>query len=1085
MGDRKRSLAGVVTFLCLLLSGNTAWAACENWAAKIASVQGKVEAKRTDSTQWQAVKLDDTFCPGDHIRVSVNSRAAIILVNETLLRLDQNSAIKLTAVNAKEPSIIELLKGIGHFISRVPRSLKVETPSMNAAIEGTEFVVAVDTNESRVTVFEGTVLASNPIGKLRVTSGESAVAGKNTAPQMGLLAKPRDAVQWALYYPPILDPGLKQADPVYRAAALLNSGRVDEATQILSKLIDNGQAMALQAIIAIIQNHKQQALQQAQRAILLAPDSAAPYIALSYAQQASFDLDAALASADLATLKEHGSALAWARLAELQLSSGDLDEALMSAKIAANLNPELSRAQTVLGYAHLLQIDIDAAMQAFNQAITLDQTDPLPRLGLGLAKIRRNELADGRREIEIAASLDPNNSIVRSYLGKAYFEEKRSPLDTEQFDMAKALDPRDPTPWFYDAIAMQSENRPVEALESLQKSIDLNDNRAVYRSSLQLDQDNAARGASQARIYNNLGFEQLALQQAYSSLTHDPANHSAHRLLADAYAAIPRHEIARVSELLQSQLLQPLNNNPIQPQLAESNLGILDGAGPSDMSPSEFNPMFSRNRTTFQLNAIKGSNKTLGNDAVVSGMHDIFSYSISQFHFETDGFRPNNDLKQDIYDLFIQTRVSDSTSIQAQYREQDTRSGDLLLRFDPDNYQENQRNKKHVQNGRIGFRYQPSPEHSLIWSLVRSEQEESSNNSEIYPDQPGPGMDLLGEEFKTIDSSASTNEIQYLFNSPGLKLVLGLGQTEINRADITISQGSTLPPLDYTIVFYEQESLNLDSNNSNLYIYSNLQLFSDLTVTLGVSSDDYTRNVYQTDGMNPKLGILFNLQRNTLLRAAAFSTIKRPLVANQTIEPTQVAGFNQFFDDPDGSKTERYGIALEHKFSGALYGGIETSKRNVEFPIVNTNTGEISFDDLNERSRRGYLYWTINPELVFSTEYFHEEFDSKRLAPERLKTNRIPLGFSYNAPNGFGARFYAIYVKQEYANNNTVSEDSFWLADTSLSFRLPARAGIIIIGVKNLFDKSFNYYDVDYSGEPGPPLFQPDRFSYAKFALSF
>ena len=77
----------------------------------------------------------------------------------------------------------------------------------------------------------------------------------------------------------------------------------------------------------------------------------------------------------------------------------------------------------------------------------------------------------------------------------------------------------------------QTQNRPVEALRDLQKSIDLNNNRAVYRSKLLLDQDQAARGSSLARIYDNLGFEKRALMETAKSLSLDPASHSAHRFL--------------------------------------------------------------------------------------------------------------------------------------------------------------------------------------------------------------------------------------------------------------------------------------------------------------------------------------------------------------------------------------------------------------------------------------------------------------------------------------------------------------------------------------------------------------------------
>ena len=70
------------------------------------------------------------------------------------------------------------------------------------------------------------------------------------------------------------------------------------------------------------------------------------------------------------------------------------------------------------------------------------------------------------------------------------------PLDEREYAIAKELDPKDPTPWFYDAIAKQTTNRPVEALQDMQKAIELNDNRAVYRSRLLLDSDLAARSAA-------------------------------------------------------------------------------------------------------------------------------------------------------------------------------------------------------------------------------------------------------------------------------------------------------------------------------------------------------------------------------------------------------------------------------------------------------------------------------------------------------------------------------------------------------------------------------------------------------------
>ena len=62
---------------------------------------------------------------------------------------------------------------------------------------------------------------------------------------------------------------------------------------------------------------------------------------------------------------------------------------------------------------------------------------------------------------------------------------------------------------------------------------------------------------------------------------------------------------------------------------------------------------------------------------------------------------------------------------------------------------------------------------------------------------------------------------------------------------------------------------------------------------------------------NPKVGATWSLKSGTTLRAAWFKTLKRTLITDQTLEPTQVAGFNQFFDDP--SATQSRGVRGGHR----------------------------------------------------------------------------------------------------------------------------------------------------------------------------
>ena len=73
-------------------------------------------------------------------------------------------------------------------------------------------------------------------------------------------------------------------------------GRVDEATADIDKALkldpNYGDALALQSIIAVVQNDKGKALRIAQKAVSADPKSATALTALSYAQQANFDLRA-------------------------------------------------------------------------------------------------------------------------------------------------------------------------------------------------------------------------------------------------------------------------------------------------------------------------------------------------------------------------------------------------------------------------------------------------------------------------------------------------------------------------------------------------------------------------------------------------------------------------------------------------------------------------------------------------------------------------------------------------------------------------------------------------------------------------
>ena len=1071
---------------------------CDPAPAKAVSVQGSVEARRVGGGDWQAVKLNDTFCPGDQIRVQPRSRADISLLNQSVLRLNANSAITVEAPKAQRTGAIDLVRGAVHFFSRGPNSLEVKTPFTVAGVRGTEFLVSLEPQRTLLTVFEGTVVADNPSGSLTLRDGESALAeaGKPPAPRM--VVRPRDAVHWALYYPPVIH--ASQA-PGYRAQTLLAVGSVDEARADLARVLQatpkDADALSLQSIMAVVQGDKDQGLQLAQAAVAAEPNSATALIARSYAEQARFDLESARASVQRATEVEPRNALAWARLAEMHSSFGELDKAMSAARRAVEIDPNLSRTQTVLGFAQLTSIEIDAAKQSFGKAIALDQADPLPRLGLGLAKIRDGDLDAGSRDIEVAASLDPSNALVRSYLGKAYYEEKRAPLDQRELGMAKQLDPKDPTPWFYDAIAKQTTNRPVEALQDLEKARELNDNRAVYRSQLLLDSDAAARAASQARIFSELGFQQRALVEGWQAVNRDPTNFSAHRFLADSYSVLPRHEIARVSELLQSQLLAPVTNTPLQPRLAESNLFLISSGGPGTASFNEFNPLFNRDGATLLASGMAAEQDTAGADVVLGGISGKVGYSLGYSKFRTDGFRVNADQKDEIVNAFIQYDLSPHTSVQAEFRTRKTDWGDLKQRFFPDTFSTSLRNHDDGDTYRLGARHSFSPASTLIGSFIHQERDIRATFSEPVDFTLGiPGV--IGDV--NVPQRSQGAELQHLFRSNRFNLRSGIGFFDVDRKDdvqTTLLFPLPSPPFppDTVVPLEDRTVTNGSTKHANAYLYGTVLLPANLNLVLGASYDSVKADVANEDGdqFNPKLGVIWNVTPATTVRAAAFRVLKRTLITDQTLEPTEVAGFNQFFDDANFTKSKRFGAAVDHKFSSTVFGGLETSKRDLTVPWtcndpVLCGTLGPREADWEEKLNRAYAFWAPHRSWAFRAEYIFEQLERDPNftggAARDLDSHRVPLGVRFFHPSGFGAAFTATYWKQkgEFGDVNTFQADSekFWLADAALAYRLPRRNGFISVGASNLFDKEFRFLDIDEAN----PTIQPKRMVFLRLTLA-
>lgn len=1071
---------------CISLAETT-----ERVAGYAVSLQGVVEIRRANQTVWEPARQNDLLMVGDIVRIGAKSRADIALVNETVVRLDQNTTIMFSGPEKDGFSILDLIKGALYFLTNRPRTLKVATPFVNGVIEGTEFYAMVDDVKTLITLFKGRVVLANNEGVLGIREGQSAIALANRAPEIQIVARPRDSVQWTLYYPPVFictPAEMQSAGPsdartfTCKAAELLTVGRVDEAQPDLDRTLSlspgYGPALAMKSIVALVQNEKAKAMELAQKAVQADSRSPSSWMALSYAQQGSHDLEGALKSVEHAVRADPKDALARARLSDLRLSFGFLDTALTDAQEAEKINPRVSRIQTVLGFAYLTNIKINQAKESFKKAFALDQADPLPRLGLGLAMIREGNLETGRREIEIAASLDPQSSLIRSYLGKAYYEEKRESNASEQYTMAKQFDPHDPTPYLYDAFLKQSQNQPVEALDSFQKSIELNDNRIVYRSRLLLDQDLAARSASMSRIYRELGFEQVAMVEVGKSINTDPSNYSAHRFLAETYSLLPRHEQGQANEILQSQLLQPISNNPVPPSMAANNLFILEGTGPGRASFNEFSPLFQRNTASLQLSGVGGEKNTVGDEIILSGIYDNVSISASQYHYETKGFRDNNDRRTNLYNAFIQADLSPNTSIQGEYRNLEHEQGDPELTF-TNSYSSTLRQKENIDSLRFGMRHSPSPHSNILGSFIY--QKGALDTSDV-----SWSWDIQD------DVSNYIAEISYLFSHKPFSLISGLGYRYKRTKEEEIF---------FSLPFRR----NYKEKFANAYVYGRIDIMKNLNVTLGVSGESLRADIrkWDDDQLNPKLGVVWNPWPCTTVRGGLSRTLQQPWLSkkalNPSLEPTQVGGINQFFLGSTGDSAWRYGAAIDQKLPHHLYAGAEILFSDVKAAFWNSQVVPpvIVRRDRDVQNGQVYLNWAPFSWLAMTAQYRYERVDADIAGgfygveeAKKIRTNQGTLGVRYFHPCGITLGTFVAYIYQKgdfvaYTPMGAIftvpAHDRFWVIDTSISYRLPKRFGIIGVEAKNIFNRKFHFQDTD----PGNPRIMPGRLLLFKITLTF
>jgi Flp pilus assembly protein TadD len=1091
--------------------GAAAQTGCEIAAGRIVSAEGEVFVIGPVGGSIQPVVAGELtqVCPGGTVLVGPRSRAAVRLEDTgQVIRLDQGTTLRVLPPRQPGRPLLDLSRGIIDLFSPGGRPLDVQTPYVTAGVEGTEFFVLVNPARkvAEIGVIEGRVGLENPQGRLTLGAGEAAAAQPGLAPRR-IEIRPRDQVRWAIYYPPAMwefpaagapiDPTVYSAWQAWRAgnlaaairdinaissperlnavsldylaAILISLGRIDEARPLLdqSARLDptSPRAPALRAIVEVASNQPQQAAQAADAAVALAPASPAARVAQSYALQSRLQLEEARAA--LLAAAPPDDPLVQARLAEVEFYLGHIRAARNAAERAIAAAPALSRPRSILGFVDLAQYRFSAAEEAFRAAAALDPADPLPRLGLGLTAIRRGALAEGTSELEIAVGLNPASSVLRSYLGKAYAADWRYDPAFREWGLAQQLDPKDPTPWLYQALAERWLNRPGDALIDLEKSIELNDNRAVYRSRLLLDQDLATRSADLAGIYRDLGFDRAAVVEGYKSVNSDPSNPSAHRFLSESFFGLPRYETASDSELLQSLLLQPLDVRPPSPRLARQVIGVLPLFEPDRIGYNEFSPLFASDGLGLLADGFVGNFGTIGGTLLANGLYRNLSGSVGQFYSRTDGIHANGDLRSRITDIIFQPALSDRASLLGEFRYSNFDAGDFQNRFNLANFNPLGRQTANDREYRLGGHFNAVPGVTLVgvWTeenvdTLTSQGPSFAAHQHVLADTGEAAAYLTGDWFNIIAGGSV------------LSGTVGLSLTPIG------------PP----------SAIPFRADDQSAWLYDNLAPVTGLRLTLGGAFDRLRESVNQTKTFdftvfNPKLGISWDVLPGTTLRAAWFETLKRPLVGDyssrsgQTIEPTQIAGFNQVFNDPAGTQARRWGVGIDQKFTNPFFAsdtlllGAEWSQSQLTFPTVSgALLPQVIEAGWKERYGRAYLSWLPVERLAINAAVDYEALSRSVLAAGfdnflKVQLLRAPVELRYFQPNGLFGLIRTTIVREQGQFRDVTSggvnpgKGTFATLDLGIGWRFPGRPFIATFEAANVLDSHFHFQDTDSLNE--------------------
>jgi outer membrane receptor protein involved in Fe transport len=294
------------------------------------------------------------------------------------------------------------------------------------------------------------------------------------------------------------------------------------------------------------------------------------------------------------------------------------------------------------------------------------------------------------------------------------------------------------------------------------------------------------------------------------------------------------------------------------------------------------------------------------------------------------------------------------------------------------------------------------------------------------------------------------------------------------------------------------------------YGYYELKLADSLKLTGGLTYDweRYPDNLGQPPlsskedekgRLSPKIGLDWTPGDGTRVRADWARSMGGLINdSSTTIEPSEIAGFNQSFRSlipqsagfgtPPALVFETYGVGVDHKFPTGTYLDLEaeflTSSGNQLIGAYNGGLGGVAISEFsqsqyfNEQDVFASLSQLISKEVSVGARYSITAVDvtvddyspaTAQLFPqhENSTLNELSMFANYYVPCGFFSQFQANWWAQHNANNQfsvTGPEPgaNFWQCNLYAGYRFPRRHIELAMGLVNMFNQGYNVDPVAY-----------------------